>query len=123
VAGRFSKHHKRCIGEEDNKWNKQVIAKLLIQIISISVILVDAILFIVISLLREDPLSTGILDMFFLKISDHSSLKLREFISLNRSARKRIYACKWTNMVYQLQMAMFWSILGPRINLIGRKRS
>jgi hypothetical protein len=44
-------------------------------------------------------------------------------LSLNRSARKRIYACKWTNMVYQLQMAMFCSILGPRINLIGRKCS
>jgi hypothetical protein len=33
-------------------------------------------------LLREDPLSAGILDMFFLKISNHSSLKLREFIYL-----------------------------------------
>jgi hypothetical protein len=39
---------------------------------------------------------------------------------VNRSARKRIYVCKWTNMVYQLQMAMFWSIL-PRTNLIDRK--
>jgi hypothetical protein len=28
---RFSKRHKRCIREEDNKSNKQVIAKLLIQ--------------------------------------------------------------------------------------------
>jgi hypothetical protein len=46
----------------------------------ISVILVNAIIFIVISLLREDPLSSGILDMFFLKIFDHSYLKLREFI-------------------------------------------
>jgi hypothetical protein len=35
--------------------------------------------------------------------------------AVNRSARKRIYACKWTYLVYQLQMAMFWSILGPRI--------
>jgi hypothetical protein len=42
-----------------------------------------AIIFIGISLLREDPsLSTGILDMFFLKISDHLSLKLRECIYL-----------------------------------------
>jgi hypothetical protein len=29
VAGRFLKCHKRCIREEDNKSNKQVIAKLL----------------------------------------------------------------------------------------------
>jgi hypothetical protein len=41
-------------------------------------------------------------------------------ISLNRSARKRIYAGKWTYMVYQLQMARLWSIL-PRTNLIDRK--
>jgi hypothetical protein len=33
----------------------------------ISVILVNAIIFSVISLLREDPLPPGILDMFFLK--------------------------------------------------------
>jgi hypothetical protein len=45
-------------------------------------LLVNAIIFSVISLLREDPLSPGILDMFFSKISDHSSLKLREFIYL-----------------------------------------
>jgi hypothetical protein len=32
VAGRFSKRHMRCIREEDNKSNKQVIAKLLVQI-------------------------------------------------------------------------------------------
>jgi hypothetical protein len=31
VAGRFSKRHKRYIREEDIKSNKQVIAKLLIQ--------------------------------------------------------------------------------------------
>jgi hypothetical protein len=31
VAGRFSKRHKRCIREEDNKSNKQVMDKLLIQ--------------------------------------------------------------------------------------------
>jgi hypothetical protein len=31
VAGRFLNRHKRCIREEDNKLNKQVIAKLLIQ--------------------------------------------------------------------------------------------
>jgi hypothetical protein len=31
VASRFSKRHKRCIREEDNKLNKQVMDKLLIQ--------------------------------------------------------------------------------------------
>jgi hypothetical protein len=31
VAGRFSKRHKRCIREDNYKPNKQVIAKLLIQ--------------------------------------------------------------------------------------------
>jgi hypothetical protein len=31
VAGRFSKRHKRYIREEDNKSNKQVMDKLLIQ--------------------------------------------------------------------------------------------
>jgi hypothetical protein len=31
VAGRFSKRHMRCIREEDNKSNKQVTDKLLIQ--------------------------------------------------------------------------------------------
>jgi hypothetical protein len=31
VAGRFLKRHMRCIREEDNKSNNQVIAKLLIQ--------------------------------------------------------------------------------------------
>jgi hypothetical protein len=31
VAGRFLKRHKRCIREEDNKSNKQIMAKLLIQ--------------------------------------------------------------------------------------------
>jgi hypothetical protein len=41
---------------------------------------VNAIIFGVISLLREDPLSPGILDMFFLKISNHSSLCKTEFI-------------------------------------------
>jgi hypothetical protein len=44
--------------------------------------LVNAIIFSDIGILREDPLSMGILDVFFLKISDHSSLKLREFIYL-----------------------------------------
>jgi hypothetical protein len=43
-----------------------------------SVILVNAIIFSVIGILREDPLSMGILDVFFFKISDHLSLKLRE---------------------------------------------
>jgi hypothetical protein len=65
VAGRFSNRHERYIREEDNKSNKQVIAKVLIQI------LINAIIFCVIGLLREDPLSTGILDVFFLKISNH----------------------------------------------------
>jgi hypothetical protein len=36
-------------------------------------------------LLREDPLSPGILDMFFLKISDHLSLLVSEFIYLKMS--------------------------------------
>jgi hypothetical protein len=31
VTGRFSKRHKRCIREEDNKSNKQVIVKVLKQ--------------------------------------------------------------------------------------------
>jgi hypothetical protein len=31
VAGRFSKRHKRCIREEDNISNKQVMDKVLIQ--------------------------------------------------------------------------------------------
>jgi hypothetical protein len=31
VAGRFSKGHMRCIREEDNKFNKQVMDELLIQ--------------------------------------------------------------------------------------------
>ena len=38
------------------------------------VLLVNAIIFIVIVILREDPLSTGILDVFFSKILYHSSL-------------------------------------------------
>jgi hypothetical protein len=41
------------------------------------------IIFIVISLLREDPLSAGILDIFFLEISDHLSLCKTEVIYLN----------------------------------------
>jgi hypothetical protein len=81
VAGRFSKRHKRCIREEDNKSNKQVIAKLLIHM-SLLVLLVNAIIFTVITSLREDPLSPGILDMFFLKISDHSFLCKTELIYL-----------------------------------------
>jgi hypothetical protein len=31
MAGRFLNRHKRCIREEDNKLNKQVIAEVLIQ--------------------------------------------------------------------------------------------
>jgi hypothetical protein len=75
LEGRFSKRHMRCIREEDNKSNKQVIAKVLIQMsLLTSVILVNAIIFIIISLLREDPLSPGILNVFFSKISYHASL-------------------------------------------------
>jgi hypothetical protein len=33
-------------------------------------------------LLREDPLSTGVLDVFFLKISDHPSLCKTEILYL-----------------------------------------
>jgi hypothetical protein len=43
------------------------------------------IIFSVISLLREDPLSPSILDMFFLKISDHSSVCKTELIYLKFS--------------------------------------
>jgi hypothetical protein len=57
MAGRFSNRHKRCIREEDYKLNKQMIAKLLnTDVSTISVILVNAIIFIVIGILREDPL-------------------------------------------------------------------
>jgi hypothetical protein len=65
VAGRFSKRHMRCITEDDNKLNRQVIAKLLIHVF-VTVILAITLIFSVISSLREDPLSTGMLDMFFL---------------------------------------------------------
>jgi hypothetical protein len=82
VAGRFSKRHKRCIREEDNKSNKQVIAKLLIQMSLLVLYLVNAIIFSVIGMLREDPLSPGILDMFFRKYLYHVSLLLSEFIYL-----------------------------------------
>jgi hypothetical protein len=43
---------------------------------------VNAIIFIVIGILGEDPLSTGMLDVFFLKISYHVSLLLRELYIL-----------------------------------------
>jgi hypothetical protein len=43
---------------------------------------VNAVIFIVITSLREEPLSPGILDMFFLKISDHLSLCKTEVIYL-----------------------------------------
>jgi hypothetical protein len=76
----------RCIREENNKSNKQVKAKLLIQmslfVNTFSVILVNAIIFIVISLLREDPLSPGILDMFFRKYHIMCLFPKREFICL-----------------------------------------
>jgi hypothetical protein len=39
---------------------------------------VNAIIFIVIGILREDPLSTGMLDVFFSKILYHVPLLLRE---------------------------------------------
>ena len=39
----------------------------------------------------------------------------------NFGALTRIYACKWRNMVYQLQMARLLSILGPMTNLIDEK--
>jgi hypothetical protein len=76
VAGRVSNRHKRCIRDEDNKSNRQVIAKLLVQM-SLLVLLVNAIISSVISLLREDPLSMGILDVFFSKISYHVSLYVK----------------------------------------------
>jgi hypothetical protein len=49
--------------------------------VSISVILVNnAIIFIVIGILREDPLPTGMLDVFLQKIRSCVSFCLREFI-------------------------------------------
>ena len=50
--------------------------------VSISVILVNAISFIVIVTWREDPLSTGMLDVFFPKILYHdvSLFIIREFM-------------------------------------------
>jgi hypothetical protein len=44
--------------------------------------LVNAIIFIVIGILREDPLSTGILDVFFQNIGSCVSFTKREFIYL-----------------------------------------
>jgi hypothetical protein len=78
VAGRFSKHHKRCIGEEDNESNNSLIDT----DVSIIVILVNAIIFSVIDILREDPLSPGILDMFFQKYPYHVSILVSEFTYL-----------------------------------------
>ena len=47
---------------------------------------------------------------------------LDDFRSIqNFGAHTRVYAGKWTYMVYQLQMAISWSILGSRTNLIDRK--
>jgi hypothetical protein len=86
VAGRLSKRHKRYIREENNKSNKQVMDKLLINTdVSISVILVNAVIFIVIVTLREDPLSPGILDMFFRKYSIMCLFSKREFICLENA--------------------------------------
>jgi hypothetical protein len=65
VAGRFSNRHKRYIREENNKLNNRLIDLLLIQMSLL--VLYYVIIFSVISLLREDPLSAGILDMFFRK--------------------------------------------------------
>jgi hypothetical protein len=58
VAGRYSKsHNKRYITEAENKLNNKLIDKLLIQMfLLVLYILVNAIIFTVISLLREDPL-------------------------------------------------------------------
>ena len=41
----------------------------------------NAIILIVIGILREHPISTGILDMFFFEKSDHVCLLLRESFS------------------------------------------
>jgi hypothetical protein len=47
-----------------------------------------------------------------------------EFRSVqNISANTHVYAGKWSTMVYHLQMAKLWSILGPRTNLIDGKCS
>jgi hypothetical protein len=58
--------------------------------VSISVILVNAIIFSVISLLREDPLSPGILDIFFFEISYHVSLLVSEFMYLKISTNLQL---------------------------------
>jgi hypothetical protein len=41
----------------------------------------------------------------------------------NFSVNTRIYECKLLNMLFQLLMAIFWSILGPRTNLMDGKCS
>jgi hypothetical protein len=56
--------------------------KLDIYNIIISVILVNAIIFSAIYMLREDPLSPGMLDMFFRKIQSCVFFSKREFIYL-----------------------------------------
>ena len=48
--------------------------------VSISITLFNAIIFTVIVILREDPLSTGMLDVFFRKNENHVSLLLREIL-------------------------------------------
>ena len=68
MAGRFrSIARKRCIRAEDKKSNNRVIDKLVVQLSLLSFISDNAIIFIVIVISREDPLSTGMLDVFLFK--------------------------------------------------------
>jgi hypothetical protein len=55
--------------------------------VSISVILVNAIIFIVIGMLREDPLSTGILDVFFENIVSCVSFTKTELVYVLKNWR------------------------------------
>jgi hypothetical protein len=68
MSGRFSKRHKRCIREKDNKLSKEIMAKRIIQYCLLGPSVIVLIIF-VIGILREDPLSPGILEVFFSKIS------------------------------------------------------
>jgi hypothetical protein len=67
MAGRFSNCHKRCIREEDEESNNRPIDKRANTDVSIIVILINRLFSFTIRALKEDPLSTGMLDVFFPK--------------------------------------------------------
>ena len=71
MIGKFSNSHKRCIREEDYEANNRYSNNLKVSFI---LILVNAIIFILIGLLKEDPLTTGMFGMYFRKQTDHVSL-------------------------------------------------